>query len=49
MFYIVFVASSTSFGCLFSSCLYYSFGVVHFAIKNNTGNVLNNTSTLNGS
>ena len=49
MFYVVFITSCPSFVCLSASCLSYSFDVVHYAFKNQAGNVLNNTQKLNGS
>ena len=36
------IASCSSFVCLLASCLSYSLGVVRYAFKNKTGNMLNN-------
>jgi len=49
IFYIVFIASSSSLVCFLASCLPFFFGVVPYTFKNKVGNVLNNTQDQNDS
>ena len=49
IFYIVFIASSSSLVCILASCLPFFFGVGHYTFKNKVGNVLNNTQDQNDS